>query len=139
MANSETLILKWESYTSYKKVREDDYAWFDPNKPNSNGEGVYIMADSKGVPLYIGMAFGKWGFADRYNAWGFLDAAIEHSGNLIFFAEVKSKSLCKEVETQLLWQEKPKFNEKKIHKPQRSIDIKHEGKVPSFHFTPEMK
>ncbi|HVP16538.1 MAG TPA: hypothetical protein VMT42_04155 [candidate division Zixibacteria bacterium] len=92
------------------------------------------MADSKGVPLHIGMTNGKWGFADRYNATGFLDAAMHSCGNLIFYAKVEPTSLCKGVETQLLWQEKPRFNEK-IHKPKRIIDIKHEGQVPSFSFT----
>jgi hypothetical protein len=129
MSHSETVILKWKRYTSYKDVRLDDDAW---------SQGVYLMADNKGIPLYIGMTNGKWGFADRYNATGFLDAAIRSCGNLIFFAKVEPRSLCKEVETQLLWQERPRFNEK-IRTARTTIDIKHEGKVPSFSFTTEKR
>jgi hypothetical protein len=122
---SRAIVLRWERYTSYEKARQDDYA---------RSKGVYLMADNKGLPLYIGMTCGKWGFADRYNATGFLDACMYGSGNLIFFAKLEDKLLCKEVEAQLLWQEKPRFNKRKMQKPQRSIDIKHEGKVPKFKY-----
>ena len=135
MTDSKNIVLKWKKYSSYKDVRLDNDAWSKGNDSCSQGKGIYIMADSKGVPLYIGMAYGKWGFADRYNATGFLDAAIRSAGNLIFFAKVASKSLCKEIETQLIWQEKSKlFNEKKT-KPERIIGITHEGQVPNFRFT----
>ena len=139
MSKLKTIVLKWKKYHSYKEVREDDYAWFDPTKPESNGKGIYLMADSKCVPLYIGRANGKWGFADRYNATGFLDAAIEHAGNLIYFAEVESRLLCKDIETQLIWEEQKcnkmvcKYNGIKAA-PQRNVDIRHEGDVPNFIF-----
>jgi hypothetical protein len=131
MSDLRTVILKWKKYTCYEDVRSDNEAWSEDKDTNSQGKGIYLMADSKGTPLYIGMAYGKWGFADRYNATGFLDAAIRSAGNLIFFAKVDSKSLCKDIETQLLWEEKPKYN-KRIPTPQRNITIKHEGQVPNL-------
>jgi hypothetical protein len=73
------------------------------------------------------VGYGKWGFADRYNTTGFLDAAIRSAGNLIFFAEVYLKSSCKEVETRLLWKVKPKYN-KAMQTPQRKLRIEHQDK-----------
>jgi hypothetical protein len=136
MSNLETVVLKWKMYTSYQEVYNDKYAWSEGKESDTQGKGVYLMTDSKRVPLYVGMVYGKWGFADRYNATGFLDAAIVTAGNLIFFAEVKSKSLAEEVETMLIWQEKPSFNKNKMAaQPQRTIIIEHEGQVPNFKFS----
>ncbi len=137
MLKLKIVVLKWKKYHSYNEVREDDYPWFDPKRQGSNGKGIYLMTDSKGIPLYIGMACGKWGFADRYNATGFLDSAIEPAGNLIYFAEVESKSLCKDLETQLIWEEHKcnkkveKYNDTKVE-PQNQLDIKHTGDIPNF-------
>lgn len=139
MSIAPEVILKWKKYCSYKSVRDDNECWSNGKAASYNGKGIYIMANRKGVPLYIGMAFGKWGFADRYNAWGFLDAAIELSGNSIFFTQLGPKTLCKVVETQLIWQESKqnnniiKYNEK-IAKPKKMIKILHEGEVPNFTF-----
>jgi len=124
----ESILLTWKKYHNYKGVYNDDEGWH---------KGVYVMADKKGIPLYIGMASGKWGFADRYNATGFLDAAIESAGNLIYFARVDAKVFCHKIEKQLIWDEHKlnkmvdKYNRVK-GKPINRLVIKHKGDLPLF-------
>jgi|GEM_PF-1894058 excinuclease UvrABC nuclease subunit len=131
----QNLILNWRKFKTWNDVC------------NAHGEFefpcVYVVADKKGKPLYIGKASARQqsrggklragGLRRRYWAdWNTLDAAMDGSGNLVFVAEVKPAK-AKDIEAQLISENHPKYNTiGTTTPPKRELKILHHGESPQF-------
>ncbi len=95
---------------------------------------VYVIADPRGKPLYIGCSEDLHGRRYRGGTASALDAALHGSGNLIFVAEVASDHR-EPVEKALIWAEKPPYNRQgkiiSLSRLKAEVFV-HEGDVPAF-------
>lgn len=134
MANQNRLRLRWQRFREWFDV-------CDPDDERYQFPCIYVVADRRRVPLYIGSTRrdgrgnSRWlgGLKGRYYSdWGALDASMDGSGNSIFIAEVEA-SQARGVERQLIYEEKPKYNVSlKRNPPNRTWVLQHEGDMPHF-------
>jgi len=95
---------------------------------------VYVIADPKGKPLYIGCSEDLDGRRYRGGTASAFDAALHGSGNLILVAEITPEHR-EAVEKALIWAEKPPYNRQGKIIPLSDFKagtFTHEGDVPAF-------
>ena len=104
---------------------------------SKKASAVYVFAGARGHPLYIGSSKNLVGFYGRYQGnEGAIDAALDGSDKSIFVAKVNSSD-AKAIETQLIYEEGPKYNKRgKTNVPKRNLKILHEGDMPHFKTNP---
>jgi hypothetical protein len=117
------VVLEWRRYGRMTDARRDFGA----------ASCVYVQADASGRPVRVGMA--SQGLHARYRGgtgWA-LDAAMHHSGNLVFVAAVPSR-LVAAVEAALIWEYRDLlvYNNlgKRVAPP--AVAIEHAGYGPAW-------
>ena len=124
--------LEWEKFDKWSDVA-------DTTKTQYQFPCIYVVADKDVRPLYYGKTerdgSGGWygGLRGRYHSVvGALDASMDGSGNALYVAPVAQSKL-KEVEKQLIYQAKPKYNRTgKSNPPDSPMVINHRGQAPLF-------
>lgn len=97
---------------------------------------VYVIADRKGKPLYIGKATGRKyrGFVERYVGNSAAICAMAHgSGNRLYVGRIKGRSRrawYADLEIELIALEHPRYNVKRKLTRSKGVRLKHTGKVP---------
>ena len=93
---------------------------------------VYAITDSDRNILYLGMTTNIRGLYERYQGNDkAVDAAMDGSRKYVFIAHCPMN--VKDVEKQLIFQEKPKYNKLgKQNKPEKEILMEHKGDIPRF-------
>lgn len=92
---------------------------------------LYVQTDPERQVLRIGLA--SEGLEPRYRGGtGYaLDAAMHGSGNRVYVAPVQDQELLADVERQLIFDERPPYNQQ-LPEPRRRIRLHHEGDAPRF-------
>ena len=131
-----TVELNWIRFSKWVDVLDDEDGKYE-------FPCVYILADKDGTPLYMGKATSKvrtkegttWsgGLRQRYfHDWTVLDASMKGTGRHIFIAEVIPRK-AGEVERQLIYENKPTYNENgKRTPPKRNLILIHKGNRPKL-------
>ena len=129
-----TVILNWIRFPKWVDILKDKRYEFPC---------VYVLAEKNGTPLYIGKATSKvrtkggttWsgGLRQRYyHDWTVLDACMKGTGRHLFIAKVDPRKGGR-VERQLIYENKPKYNENgKTTTPKTSMILIHKGTSPKL-------
>ena len=120
----DVVVLDWQRFPTLTSAR----AGF-PSQPC-----VYMQAESRGIPVRVGMA--SQGLEARYRGGtGYaLDAAMHCSGNLVFVTPVPV-DICEAVEKELIWQGRGVLIYNNVGRnapPTRRFTLRHTGTAPSF-------
>src|SRR5882724_1906274 len=124
MSGEGEILLIWHRFDRMTKACKEFHA----------SECVYVIADPKGIPLYIGSSQALGDRRYRGGTASSFDAALHGSGNLIFVSKVPS-GRCAVIEKALIWAERPEYNKQGKIIPLSSLETAtfiHQRDVPAF-------
>lgn len=120
------IVLDWRRFDSMKEaIHSDSGRQLTPV--------IYAITDKNRKILYLGKTVNSRGLYERYQGQdGAIDAAMDGNKKYVFIAKAEIEDVT-DLEKQLIFQEKPKYNMTgKLNQPGTGFILRHIGDYPSF-------